>query len=52
MHIQRETMQMVPKSFIPKPLVMDNLNAHVLGALCEAFLAEKARELVKRIEVH
>lgn len=33
-------------------LVCDNLNTHTRGAFYEAFPAEKARELVKRIEFH
>lgn len=31
-------------------LVCDNLNTHTLGAFYEAFAAEKAREIVKRLE--
>jgi len=31
-------------------LVCDNLNTHTRGAFYEAFPAEKAREIVKRIE--
>lgn len=33
-------------------LVCDNLNTHTRGAFYEAFPAEKARELVKKIEFH
>ena len=33
-------------------LVMDNLNTHTLGALYQAFPAEKARALAKRLEIH
>lgn len=33
-------------------LVCDNLNTHTRGAFYEAFSAEKAREIVKRIEFH
>ncbi len=33
-------------------LVCDNLNTHTRGAFYEAFEAEKARELVRRIEFH
>jgi hypothetical protein len=33
-------------------LVCDNLNTHTRGAFYEAFPAEKAREIVKRIEFH
>ncbi|MDR2700310.1 MAG: transposase [Nitrososphaerota archaeon] len=33
-------------------LVMDNLNTHNMGSLCEAFCAEKARSLAKRLEIH
>lgn len=33
-------------------LVCDNLNTHTRGAFYEAFPAEKARNLVKRIEFH
>ena len=33
-------------------LVMDNLNTHKLGALYEAFPAEEARRLAKRLEIH
>ena len=33
-------------------LVCDNLNTHTRGAFYEAFPAEKARELVKRLEFH
>lgn len=33
-------------------LVCDNLNTHTQGAFYEAFPAEKARELVKKIEFH
>lgn len=33
-------------------LVCDNLNTHARGAFYEAFPAEKAREIVKRIEFH
>jgi len=33
-------------------LVCDNLNTHTRGAFYEAFEAEKARELVQRIEFH
>jgi len=33
-------------------LVSDNLNTHTRGAFYEAFPAEKAREIVKRIEFH
>jgi DDE superfamily endonuclease len=33
-------------------LVCDNLNTHTPGAFYEAFSAEKARELVQRIEFH
>ncbi len=33
-------------------LVRDNLNTHTRGAFYEAFSAEKAREIVKRIEFH
>jgi len=33
-------------------VVCDNLNTHTRGAFYEAFPAEKARELVKRIEFH
>jgi len=33
-------------------LVMDNLNTHTLASLYQAFPAEKARSLVKRLEIH
>jgi len=33
-------------------LVMDNLNTHTIGALYQAFNAEKARRLAKRLEIH
>jgi len=33
-------------------LISDNLNTHTRGAFYEAFPAEKAREMVKRIEFH
>jgi hypothetical protein len=33
-------------------LICDNLNTHTRGAFYEAFPAEKARELVKKIEFH
>lgn len=33
-------------------LVSDNLNIHVISSLYEAFPAPKARELVKRLEMH
>ena len=33
-------------------LVCDNLNTHTRGAFYEAFPAEKAREIVRRIEFH
>jgi hypothetical protein len=33
-------------------LVCDNLNTHTRGAFYEAFPAEKARDIVKRIEFH
>jgi len=33
-------------------LVMDNLNTHTIGSLYEAYPAEKARELAKRLEIH
>jgi len=33
-------------------VVCDNLNTHTRGAFYEAFPAEKARELIKRIEFH
>jgi len=33
-------------------LVLDNLNTHTRGAFYEAFPAEKARNLVKRLEFH
>ncbi len=33
-------------------LVMDNLNTHTRGAFYEAFPAENAREIVKRLEIH
>jgi transposase len=33
-------------------LVCDNLNTHTRGAFYEAFSAEKAREIVKRLEFH
>ena len=33
-------------------LVMDNLNTHTIGSLYQAFPAEKARELAKRLEIH
>lgn len=33
-------------------LVMDNLNTHTRGAFYEAFPAEQAREIVKRLEFH
>lgn len=32
--------------------VMDNLNIHTLGSLYQAFPAEKARALAKRMEIH
>src|SRR3989304_2147810 len=32
--------------------VCDNLNTHTRGAFYEAFSAEKARELIKRIDFH
>ena len=33
-------------------LVMDNLNTHSIASLYQAFPAEKARELAKRLEIH
>jgi hypothetical protein len=33
-------------------LVMDNLNTHVISSFYEAFEPKKARELVKKIEIH
>ena len=33
-------------------LVMDNLNTHTLASLYQAFPAEKARSLAKRLEIH
>lgn len=33
-------------------LVCDNLNTHTLAALYEAFPAEQARELARRLEIH
>lgn len=33
-------------------LVMDNLNTHTIGSLYQAFPAEKARNLAKRLEIH
>jgi len=33
-------------------LVMDNLNTHIIGSLYQAFPAQKARELAKRLEIH
>jgi len=33
-------------------LVMDNLNTHKIGSLYERFPAERAREYVKRLEIH
>jgi len=33
-------------------LVMDNLNTHTIGSLYQAFPAEKARSLAKRLEIH
>ena len=33
-------------------LVCDNLNTHTRGAFYEAFQADKARELVRRLEFH
>lgn len=33
-------------------LVMDNLNTHTIGSLYEAFPAEKARKLARRLEIH
>lgn len=33
-------------------LVMDNLNSHTLGSLCEAFEPAKARTLAERLEIH
>jgi hypothetical protein len=33
-------------------LVMDNLNTHKLGSLYEAFSADKARSLARRLEIH
>jgi len=33
-------------------LVMDNLNTHTLASLYQAFPAEKARNLAKRLEIH
>jgi hypothetical protein len=33
-------------------LVMDNLNTHTIGSLYQAFPAEKARNLAKRLEFH
>jgi len=32
-------------------LVMDNLNTHTLGSLCEAFEPAKARALAQRLEI-
>ena len=31
---------------------MDNLNTHTIGSLYEAFPADKARNLAKRLEIH
>ena len=33
-------------------LVMDNLNTHNIGSLYQAFPADKARSLAKRLEIH
>ena len=33
-------------------LVMDNLNTHTISSLYEAFPAQEARELAKRLEIH
>ena len=33
-------------------LVMDNLNTHMIGSLYQAFPADKARSLAKRLEIH
>lgn len=33
-------------------LVMDNLNTHILGALYDAFPAEEAKRIWKRVEIH
>ena len=33
-------------------LVMDNLNTHSIGSLYQAFPADKARSLAKRLEIH
>jgi hypothetical protein len=33
-------------------LVLDNLNTHVVASLYKAFLAVKARELARRLEIH
>jgi hypothetical protein len=49
--IERLLLEFYPKAEKVR-LVMDNLNIHVLGALYEAFSAEKARRLVRRLEVH
>ena len=33
-------------------LIMDNLNTHTIGSLYQAFPAEYARSLAKRLEIH
>jgi len=33
-------------------LVMDNLNTHTIGSLYKRFPPDKAREYVKRLEIH
>jgi len=33
-------------------LIMDNLNTHEIASLYKAFPAQKAREMVKRLEIH
>jgi transposase len=50
-HIERLFLEFYPKAKKVR-LVMDNLNTHVLGSLYEAFSAEKARSLARRLEIH
>ena len=50
-HIERLLMEFYPDKDKIR-LVMDNLNTHALGSLYQAFPADKARSLAKRLEIH
>jgi hypothetical protein len=50
-HIERLLTEFYPENDKIR-LVMDNLNTHTIGSLYEAFPADKARNLAKRLEIH